>query len=150
MYHAIVRRKLRDVFSGLNDGRAQAVTDELSKDAIHYFVGDHALSGTRRTPEAIFQWYERLFRLLPDIRFDIEDIYVEGPPWSTLAVVFWRETNSGTDGVRTTNEGANVVRIVWGRVVSVHIYTDTHVLLQTLDRLAASGVPEAHASPLTS
>jgi len=115
MYHAFVERKLRAVFDGLNRGRVNAVTDELAPGAMHYFVGTHALSGTRHTPESIRQWYERLLRLLPDIHFDVDDIRVQGMPWSTLAVIHWRELNSGTDGVRTSNEGANVVRIVWGR-----------------------------------
>ena len=53
MYHAIVRRKIVRVFAGLSAGRIEAVTNELSPNASHYFVGTHALSGTRRTPEAI-------------------------------------------------------------------------------------------------
>jgi len=150
MYHAFVRRKLRTVFDGLNVGRIEAVTKQLSPGASHFFVGTHALSGTRRTPDAIFRWYQRLLRLLPDIHFDVDDIQVQGGPWATLAVIHWRESNSGTDGVRTTNAGANVVRIVWGQVVSVHIYTDTQVLIGTLNRLAAAGVVEAQAEPIES
>jgi len=150
MYHSFVERKLRAVFDGLNRGRVNAVTDELAPGAMHYFVGTHALSGTRHTPESIRLWYERLLRLLPDIHFDVDDIRVQSMPWSTLAVIHWRESNSGTDGVRTSNEGANVVRIVWGRVVSVYIYTDTQVLIATLDRQPAVGVTEAHAPPIVS
>lgn len=150
MYRQIVARKLRAVFAGLNEGRAEAVTRELARSALHFFVGAHALGGTRRTPEAIARWYARLLRLLPDIRFDIEHIDVAGPPWRTLAVVRWRESNSGTDGVRTANDGVNVVEIAWGRVRAVRIYTDTAVLQKTLDRLAAAGVEEARAAPIES
>ncbi|MCB0080071.1 MAG: nuclear transport factor 2 family protein [Caldilineaceae bacterium] len=150
MYHYIVKRKLRKVFAGLNAGKIEAVTDELSDQAVHYFIGQHALSGTRRTPDSIRLWYQRLLRLLPDIHFDLENIHVQGFPWATLAAVPWTESNSGTDGVRTSNEGLNLVRIAWGRVVEVRIYTDTQVLVATLDRLAAANVTEAHAPPIIS
>jgi ketosteroid isomerase-like protein len=149
MYRRIVRAKLLTVFKGLNSGSIDAVTNEFAKNAEHYFVGTHSLSGLRSNPEAIRRWYERLLRLLPDIRFDIRAIHIEGPPWRTLAVIEWTETNSGTDGVRTSNEGTNIVRIQWGRVTSVRIYTDTDVLQRTLDRIAAKGTPEAHATPIT-
>ena len=52
MYRQIVARKLRAVFAGLNQGRAQAVTRELSPSAEHFFIGTHALGGTRSTPAA--------------------------------------------------------------------------------------------------
>ena len=150
MYRRIIKARLAAAFAGLNEGRISAITNELSPSAEHFFIGTHALSGTRRTAETIQRWYERLHRLLPDIRFRVHQIQVEGPPWRTLATVDWTESNTGTDGVRTTNEGTNVIRIRWGKVVSVRIYTDTAVLQQTLDRLAARGTSEAHADPITS
>jgi hypothetical protein len=76
-------------------------------------------------------------------------MHVEGPPWRTLVAIEWAESNTGTDGIRTTNKGTNVLRIKWGRVTSVRIYTDTAVLIRTLDRLALSGAIEAHAEPIT-
>jgi hypothetical protein len=62
--------------------------------------------------------------------------------------VEWSETNTGTDGVRTDNEGVNVVEIRWGKVRRVRIYTDTARLTSTLDRLAAAGNLEAKAAPI--
>jgi ketosteroid isomerase-like protein len=150
MYRYSVRSKLRAAFEGLNAGSVDAVIREFSEIAEHYFVGSHALSGMRRTPDAIRRWYERLLRLLPDISFNVNAIHVEGPPWRTLAVVEWTETNSGADGVTTSNEGVNVIRLSWGSVTSVRIYTDTEVLVHTLDRLGANGVKEAYAPPILS
>jgi hypothetical protein len=37
----------------------------------------------------------------------------------------------------------------WGKVVSIHAYPDTPVLMDTLDRLAVNGIEEAKASPIT-
>jgi hypothetical protein len=39
------------------------------------FLGDHALGGSRFTLEKTRLWYERLYRLLPDISFDLRAIH---------------------------------------------------------------------------
>ena len=80
----------------------------------HFFLGDHALGGLRFTLEKTRLWYERLYRLLPDISFDLRAIRISGPPWNTLVTVDWLESNSGTDGVRTFTSGVHVVRLAWG------------------------------------
>lgn len=150
MYHAIIRRKITQVFAGLSTGRIEAVTDELAPNATHYFVGTHALSGTRRTPEAIRAWYERLLRLLQGINFTLHEVRVSGWPWHTKVEAIWTETNNGTDGITTSAEGVNLIEIRWGRVTSVRIYPDTAALERTLHRIAAKGTSEAMAKPITS
>jgi hypothetical protein len=57
-------------------------------------AGCHAFSALSATRK----WYVRLYRLLPDIHFDLGRIVVSGAPWNTLIIVEWKETNSGTDG----------------------------------------------------
>jgi ketosteroid isomerase-like protein len=150
MYHALVRRKITNAFAGLSSGRIESITDELAPDAVHYFVGTHALSGTRRTPEAILAWYERLLRLLQGISFTLNEIRVSGWPWHTQIEAIWTESNYGTDGVKTGAEGVNLIELRWGRVTSVRIYPDTAALERTLQRIAAKGAVEALADPITS
>lgn len=150
MYHAIVRRKIRSAFAGLSAGRIEPITDELTPDAVHYFVGTHALSGTRRTPEAIRAWYERLLRLLQGISFTLHEVKVSGWPWRTQVAAFWTETNYGTDGVQTSADGVNLIELRWGRVTSVRIYPDTAALERTLQRIASTGTSEALAEPIRS
>jgi ketosteroid isomerase-like protein len=150
MYHAIVRKKITAAFAGLSNGRIEAITDELSPNAVHYFVGTHALSGTRRTPQAIRAWYERLLRLLNGISFTLHDVRVAGWPWHTQVEAIWTETNLGTDGIKTSAEGVNLIEIRWGRVTNVRIYPDTAALERTLQRIAAKGTAEALAAPITS
>jgi ketosteroid isomerase-like protein len=139
---------LRASFAGLNHGTIEAVTDKLTADAEHSFIGQHALSGTRRSHAAIYRWYERLLRLFPDIQFQLHRIRVSGPPWRTVAIVEWSETNTGTDGVRTDNDGVNIIEIYWGKVRQIRIYTDTERLVAALARLAAAGNPDAGAAPI--
>ena len=150
MYRTFVRRKITAAFAGLSAGCIEAITNELSPHATHYFVGTHALSGTRRTPEAIRAWYERLLRLLQGISFTLHEVRVSGWPWRTQVEAIWTETNHGTDGVTTSAEGVNLIEIRWGRVTSVRIYPDTAMLERTLQRIAAKGTSEALAAPITS
>jgi ketosteroid isomerase-like protein len=101
MYHAIVRRRVVALFAAVSKGDARPVLEGLAPHFEHFFLGDHALGGSRFTLEKTRMWYERLYRLLPDISFDLRAIRISGPPWNTLVAVDWLESNSGTDGVRT-------------------------------------------------
>ena len=148
MYHAIVRRRVRALFNAVSHGDAEPVLRQFARRFEHSFLGDHALGGSRRTDVATRQWYERLYRLLPDIRFDLTQISVSGGPWNTVVVVEWDETNSGTDGVRTYNHGIHVMQLRWGRATRLLICPDTIGLRVTLDRLAAAGNTEALAAPI--
>ena len=90
-----------------------------------------------------------MYHLLPDIQFYLRQICVSGAPWSTLVLVDWEETNSGTDGVRTTNRGIHVIHLKWGRATRLAICPDTVGLKATLDRLTLAGNAEANAAPIT-
>lgn len=149
MYHAIVRARIGSLFDAINRGDAEPVLRAFAPRFEHTFLGErHALCGTRRTQASTRRWYERLYRLLPDIKFDLKRINVSGTPWNTIASVEWRETNSGTDGVRTSAEGVHVARLAWGRMTQLIICPDTTVLSATLERLARAGNAEAKAEPI--
>ncbi len=149
MYHAIVRHRIRQLFDAVNQGDAEPILNQFARRFEHTFLGDdHALGGVRRTVTATRCWYERLYRLLPDIHFDLGEISVSGGPWNTIVVVAWNETNSGTDGVRTFNQGYHVVHLSWGRATRLVICPDTAGLKATLDRLARAGNQEALAAPI--
>jgi ketosteroid isomerase-like protein len=148
MYHAIVRRRVVELFRAVSQGDAEPVLRSFAPDFEHAFLGETALGGSRHTLAATRRWYERLYRLLPDIAFELKDIAVSGAPWNTLVAVTWEETNSGTDGVRTTNRGVHVMRLRWGRATRLVICPDTAGLKATLDRLGAAGNAEALAPPI--
>lgn len=142
MYHSIVRRKVLSLFEAINRGDAEPVITGFAPVFEHIFIGDSALGGRRTSLAATREWYGRLYRLMPDIHFDIDRITISGMPWNTLAIAEWHETNSGTDGVRTYATGIHAVRIVWGRMTRLIIAPDTDMAAGTLRRLAAAGVAE--------
>jgi ketosteroid isomerase-like protein len=150
MYHAYVRMRVKRLFEAVNRGDAEPVLRLFARHFEHSFLGDHALGGSRTTLTATREWYARLYRLLPDIRFEIHHIWVTGAPWKTMVVIEWDESNSGTDGVRTSNHGIHVLELRWGRATRLVICPDTVPLVSTLQRLARSGNAEAEAPPIRS
>lgn len=148
MYHAIIRRRIRALFDAVNRGDAQPVLHAFAPRFEHVFIGRHALSGRRNRIDSTREWYDRLYRLLPDIRFTVHRIDVAGPPWHTIAVVEWAEENSGTDGVPTGAAGVHVVHLRWGRMTRLVILTDTVALTATLDRTRATSGGESGATPI--
>lgn len=148
IYKSIVERKLRRGFDDLNRGDHSAVMALFGASFEHVFFGDHALGGSRHTMGGIVPWYERLKTLFPDLHFDIESLAVRGLPWNTVAMVEWRDHFSLRDGSRRGNQGVHVLRLRWGKVVSLRVYCDTQVVASALRELVAQGVREAGLPPI--
>ena len=146
MYRTIVARRTRSVFDALDRADPGVLLAGLGPQPEHAMAGQHALAGERHRLESIEQWYLRLFRLLPDLRFDVDAVLVAGPPWRTVVAVQWRDHALGG---RYSNRGVNIIRLRWGRVESVDIYCDTELMARALDDLARSGTAEAAAAPIT-
>ncbi|RJF89175.1 nuclear transport factor 2 family protein [Oleomonas cavernae] len=149
MYHFILRRKLRTVFSRLNAGDYPFITRQFHPQAEHWFAGDHAMSGRRVTHARIEEWYRRLAAVFPGIKFDIKKLFVSGPPWRSHAAVEWTDTIFDREGRPLPNQGAFVITIRWGRVTAFHVYCDTVRIEKSLGILAAQGVAAAAATPIT-
>ena len=149
MYHAIVRHKLRRAFAEINAGRYEGVVGQFAPRHRHAMAGEHALAGERRSLESTARWYARLQRLLPGLAFDIRSITVGGMPWKTQAAVAWDDRFALPDGSIGSNSGVHEFELRWGRVHSLVIHCDTQRLQRYCDRMAASGLAEARAAPIT-
>lgn len=145
MYHAIVRRNVRKLFEALGRGDVDYAVAGMAPRFEHIFPGDHCLGGVRHTPAGIGRWLERLMRVLPGINFQIKHMAVSGMPWRTTVVVEWRDFATLVDGSRYVNDGAHVIQIRWGKVVVLHAYLDTQVMIDALQVMQAGGVSEAGA-----
>lgn len=149
MYHRIVAMQVRKAFAEISAGNWEAMVAGMAPAFTYRFYGDHALSGERHTHDALRRWWERCFRLLPDTRFDVEDILVAGWPWNTRVATAVTVNVGVVDGSRYQNVVHQFLRIRWGKITEVRTLEDTAVLEKTLDRLAAAGYAEAHAAPIT-
>jgi ketosteroid isomerase-like protein len=143
IYRAIVAGKVRAAWRHIDARDHEYVLDQLAPSFEYRFVGDHAMGGVRRTRAAMDAWFQRIFRLFPDIRFELQDVLVAGPPWRTRAVALVRVQTGGYE-----NEVAQTIHIRWGRIVFINTLEDTQKLAARLAELAASGMDEASAPPI--
>jgi ketosteroid isomerase-like protein len=150
MYHAIVRRQARDIFARVNHADFQAVARSVTDDVHHVFAGDHALGGERHTKQALERWFARLHLLFPDLRLEVGEVVAKGWPWRTVVALEWVARGTLPNGEPYRNTGAHVVRLRWGHAVYIHAYEDSQTVAEACRQIAASGIAEAAAPPITS
>lgn len=80
LYHEIVRRKVRNNFVELSAGNYEHVLVQMAPHFDHHFAGAHPLGGRRHTVAAMRRWFERLYRLTPNLSFEILGVSVSGTP----------------------------------------------------------------------
>jgi len=149
LYRAIVKRRARGVFAALSRGDWEAVSADLAGEVHHVFAGDNALGGERYSRTAFEQWLQRLYRLIPEIEFEVRDVAVRGWPWDTAVAIEWTDRGIAADGTPYVNHGSHWIRLRWGKGVEVHGYLDTEKLTRLLDGMAAVGIEEAGAVPIS-
>lgn len=148
MYHTIVRRQVQKSFAHLNQHNYQPVVASFTPDIHHHFAGDHALGGTRHSAAVASGWYERLFRLFPDVRFTVKNIVVSGLPHNTRVAIQFRVDLAYPGGKPYFNEVAQFITLKWGRIAHMELYEDTEKLVGLLNQLRDSGISEAAAAPI--
>jgi ketosteroid isomerase-like protein len=149
MYHMITRRKLRNVFEQLSRGNSEVAFADLAPRFEHVFSGDHTFGGTRRTAASFRRWFVRLFEVFPGLQFKVKNVLVSGWPWNTVAAVEWEDWATMRDGQEYRNEGVHIIRLRWGRVVSLRVYLDTQKIADACRHQAEHGLPQALAAPIT-
>jgi ketosteroid isomerase-like protein len=150
VYHAIVRRRARGIFESLGRGDWEEASADVAADVTHVFPGDHPLGGERHSREAMQRWFQRLYRLYPELEFEVHRVVAKGWPWDTWVAVEWSDRGKAADGVPYVNHGAHWIRLRWGKGVYIHAYLDTEVVADSCRRMAAAGIEEAAAPPITS
>jgi len=148
MYHTIIKRRVTLVFERLSKGDYEYGLSTVGNSIEHRFAGEHCLGGTRTSKTTMRHWFQRLFRLFPNLAFEMHSIAASGGPLDTKVVVEWTDRATPADGKGYVNSGVHVIRMRWGKVVSIHAYLDTQILIDTLNRMAINGIDEAKAQPI--
>ncbi|HLI01039.1 MAG TPA: nuclear transport factor 2 family protein [Acidimicrobiales bacterium] len=149
MYHRIVAGRVRAIFAQISAGDWEPMLSGLAAEFSYRFYGAHALSGERHTLEAMRGWWQRCFRLFPGAEFQVDEVIVTGWPWDTRIATRARIHAVLADGSSYDNVFMQNLSMRWARITEIHTLEDTAVLEEILDRLAAAGIDEAHAAPIT-
>ena len=139
MYKLIVRRIVRRSFAGLSKGEYEPIVKQFRPQSRFMFAGDHALGGERRGQEDVREWFREMLRRFPGIQIVPRDIVINGWPWNTVIATHLMISAPRPGGREYRNEGMQLLRLSWGRVVEDLIFEDTLALDAELRRSEHSG-----------
>ena len=60
----------------------------------------------------------------------------------------WRDYATLADGSPYVNDGAHAIQLRWGKVVVLHAYLDTVIIVDAMHSMAKAGVAEASAAKI--
>jgi ketosteroid isomerase-like protein len=150
MYNAIIKSNIKKAFQLLNDHNYLQLSKGLSLNIHHHFSGDHALGGTRNDQAAVKEWFDRVGRLLPNLKLTVNNIIVRGWPNNTLAIVQWQANATLKDGSEYLNDGVHFIRVKWGKITEMNVYEDSQAVANALEKQFQSGIVEAKATQIIS
>lgn len=148
MYKLIVRRIAKQTFAALSRGDVEAPLSKFAPDVHFRFAGDNAMGADVHDVEGAREWFARTFGMFDDIRFHPHTVVVDGWPWNTAVASHFSITARRRDGQPYENQGMQLLRLRWGRVVEDFIFEDTQHIAATLDELAEQGVQDAAKRPI--
>jgi ketosteroid isomerase-like protein len=150
MYKTLVRRRVRSMYAAMNGGDYGPLLNCFAPEFAYTFVGDeHPLAGTRRSRAKMQAQFERVLRLFPGINFTVREVVMNGMPWDTRVGVAIGVRAQLRDGTQYENDIVQLLRMRWGRVTRVRTVIDTGRLKEAFGRLAAAGIAEATAPPVS-
>lgn len=120
-----IRKLVFRTFEQLNRRELDAVMGWYAEDAYFRFPGTHELAIEARSKAEIGQWFERLFRRLPSLRFDIDDVVVQGPPWNMRLCTRYRARTESATGAFALYEGMQYAQLRWCTVTREELFPDT-------------------------
>ena len=150
VYSYFVEKLVRQSFANVQDHNYDEVLKVLVPNVTHHFAGDHALGGTRHDTETLRRWFNRLGTVLPNIQFDVKNVWVKGPPWRTTIFAQWVATATLANGDPYINPGVHIITMQWGKVYSLDVSEDSQAVATGLAKQAQAGIEEAAAPKIES
>jgi ketosteroid isomerase-like protein len=132
VYAWIVRHLVARRFGELSRGDATRIVQKFDDDSVFTMVGDHALGGERRGAAAVAAWFDEMFRRFPGFVIRPVHVAVAGWPWRTTIATQFVVTAELPNGHPYRNEGMQLLRLRWGRILEERLYEDTVVLQDAL------------------
>lgn len=127
----IARRIAERAYAKLSRQDLDGLMATFTTDALFSFPGDHELSGEYCGRDQIRAFFERLFEWFPNLRFEVHDVAVTGPPWRMRLWVRYHDIAS-RDGVTWSGWGTQYAWVRWGRIERDYIANDTAAVVAYL------------------
>ena len=144
----IAAHKYRRALTTLEHGDLDRLLADFAEDCTMTFAGDTPLGADGLQGPAVREWFERFLRLLPERRFEIRRLVIAGPPWRQRLAAHVT-IRAAIDGQPYENQFAHFLLLRWGKVADDLVLEDTQRLERACRRLAAAGITEADAPPIT-
>lgn len=126
IYRWFVRKQAFALWAKLSDQRIDEIP--LAANVRFVYLGDHELAADLVGADEEREWLREFFRRLPGVRLEVEDMVIEGGPWSTRVATRYAAIRDG----HVVYRGVNFGRIVWGKVVEEKILPDAKALAAAL------------------
>jgi ketosteroid isomerase-like protein len=146
----IYEKRARATFDRVNRHEFDAILDDALPTIRHRFAGQHALGGTRNDTEHLKLWFERLARVVPDLKITVTDVWVTGTLNDATVIVRWVGAATLLDGEPYSNHGVHVIHLLKRKIASIDVNEDSQAVSEAMRRQAASGIAEASAAPIES
>lgn len=149
MYYRIVKQQILQSFDNISTANFEPVLESCDPNVRHNFPGTHAFGGERNTREGFAKWLDRIHRILPDFPLTVDRVLISGMPWNTTVAAQWHGYAELPTGGEYAPTGVHIIKIRWGRIISLDVYTDSEKTGKMLAELAAYGINEADEQPIT-
>jgi hypothetical protein len=133
MYARLIERHTRRVYAHFNAHNAEPAIERFAEDARLIFRGKSTLAADLHGKREIATWLRNLMHL--DLRWEIHDVVVHGPPWNTRLVTrYTARVVQPSGSAELAYEGVQYARLRWGRVLLDDILPDTEAVATYFSR----------------
>jgi ketosteroid isomerase-like protein len=136
MYQWIAKRQIRQGFAQISAHDFDKLLSVFAPDVHFTFAGQHVMQADYHDLAQVRVWFDLVHRLFPTLKIEAKRIFIAGWPWDMWATVQFHVSDTLPDGNLYDNNGVQMLRIRFGRIVEDHLLEDTKVLDNTLARLA--------------
>jgi len=150
IYSSIVKSRIRQSFDQVNNRQWDVLLNSIAPNVYHRFLGAHAIGGERHDRDTLRRWFERLARVLPDLKLRINSIWVKGWPWNTTVFVQWDGSATLLNGGPYRQHAVHMITLRWGKIHALDVFEDSQEIARALDIQAEAGLDEAVAPQIVS
>jgi ketosteroid isomerase-like protein len=128
----------RRQFAHLSAGRLDEFMSVFDDRSVFQFAAEDVLAGELHGAAEIRPVIEKMRQAFSDLTVRPTRVLVQGWPWNTLVATQLDVRATLPDGTHYRNDGLQLLRLRWGKVVEDRVYEDTDKLHAALAGMAVA------------